>query len=89
MKRFIYKYFKPVIFQRAYALKLKQEDRMKRLEEGMDNLRKWYDIPISWQLQGLCDTLRIKQDTAAKNFIYGLCMGKIDVQQEAKKLPLI
>lgn len=89
MKRFIYKYFKSDVFHRAYALRLKQEDRIKRLQEVMDNLRKWYDIPISWQLQGLCDTLRIKPDATAKNFIYGLCMGKIDVQQEAKKLPLI
>jgi len=89
MKKVVYKIFKPTIYKRALQLKAKQQARLKRLNKVVKDLRKWDDIPISWQFTGLCDTLKIKPNEAAKNFIYGLLMGSIDIEKEARKLPLV
>lgn len=89
MKKIIYRIFKPSVCKRSYELKRKQNERLQRVEEVMDYLNKWDDIPISWQFTLLCDKLKIKPNQAAKDFIYGLNFGRIDAEKEARKLPLI
>ncbi len=89
MKKAAYKLFKPMVFQRALRVREKQQARLERLQKVMEGLREFDDIPISYQFESLCHTLKIKPNEAAKNFIYGLNFGKIDVEKESKKLPLI
>lgn len=89
MKKVIYKIFKFPIYKRACELKRKQQERVERLRKVMSDLNRWDDIPISWTFTSFCDTLKIKPNQVSKDFIYGLNMGRIDVEKEARKLPLI
>lgn len=89
MKKILYKVFKPKVFKRFLQLEAKKEARIERLKKVIKELKEWDDIPINWQFIGLCEILKIKPNEAAKKFIFGLTIGIIDIQKEAKKLPLI
>lgn len=88
MKKAIYRLFKPTVYKRALQLRAKQEARLERLNRVVRRLNQWNDIPISWQLNDLCEILRIEPNEKAEHFIYGLNFGRIDVKEEARKLPL-
>ena len=89
MKKAIYRFTHPAVFDRAFKLKRKQIDRARRLRQAMDYMNQWPDIPISWQYPGLCKILKIKPTQAEKDFLLGLNFGKIDIEKEARKLPLV
>jgi transcriptional regulator of NAD metabolism len=89
MKKTMYRIFKPTIYKRFIVLKHKQQARMERLKKVVKELKNWDDIPISMQVIGLCKTLKIKPNDAAENFIYELCFENADLEEAARKLPLI
>lgn len=89
MKKLLFKIFKSSVYKRAVRIKAKQVARVERVKEVVKELRKWDDIPLSWQFTSLCSKLKIKPNEAAKNFLFGLCFGGVDIEKEAKKLPLI
>jgi hypothetical protein len=88
MKKVLYRLFRPRIYKRAAELKRKQAARLKRLISVYDELYKWYDIPISWHLQRSAETLKIQPNENARKFLLGLMIGKPDLQEKAKLLPL-
>lgn len=89
MKTIIYKIFKANTFKRALRIKRKQQERLERLKEVIDDLRNWNDIPMSWHIPCACRILKIKHDKAAERFIYRLILKDINIEKEARKLPLI
>lgn len=89
MKKGFYKLFKPAVYSRASTLKLKQVNRVNRLKSVIKELNEWSDIPISWQLNGLCKILKIVPNKPARDFLYDLTFRDVDIENEARKLPLI
>ncbi len=88
MKNAVYRIFKPAVFQRAVQLKAKQEARLQRLQEVMDYLNEWSEAPLTTLFTPCCEKLNISPTNAAKGFITGLCFGSVDINKEARKLPL-
>lgn len=88
MKKLFYRIFKSKVYFRFTSIKKKQAKRMENLLEVKRQLNKWYDIPISWQLEGLCKTLEIRANKPAYDFIIDLSMPNVDLEKEAKKIPL-
>ncbi len=87
MKKIYYLIFKRDIYNVYKELNRKKIDRLQRLIDIKKELGKWSDIPVSWQLPGICDKLRIKNNEAAYNFVMELLLD-VDINVLAKKLPL-
>lgn len=87
------KLFKTLFYSKSHerlcVIRKKQHARLDRLKDVVKELQEFDDIPISWQFTSLCTTLKIRPDAAAKNFIYELLLSDLDLEKQAKKLPLI
>ena len=88
MKKLYYRIFKSKVYFRLTSIKKKQAKRMENLLEVKRQLNKWYDIPITWQLEGLCKILEIRANKPAYDFLIDLSMPNVDLEKEAKKIPL-
>lgn len=84
MKKILYKIFYPKIYKRCLRLKIKQKNRVERLKDVVEELGKVESASI----RELCRMLWIKPDENARDFLYNICMSKIDIDKEAKRLPL-
>ena len=80
--------FESESYKRTIRIKKKQQDRLNRLKEVYSELNKWDDIPLGWQLPSICETLNIKNNDGARSFVTGLLFGRVDLEKEARKLPL-
>lgn len=85
----IYRLFKKAVYNRTLQIATKQRERLGRLQEVVEELRKWNDIPFSWQFEGLCNILKIKPNEAARNFLYDVILGQQPLDILVKRLPLI
>lgn len=88
MKKLYYRFFKSKVYTRFTSIKKKQAKRMENLLEVKRRLNKWHDIPITWQLEHLCKILEIRVNKPAYDFIIDLSMPNVDLEKEAKKIPL-
>lgn len=61
--------------------KLMQQEK-KLIEQALAELRKWEDIPMSWQVEGISKLLKIEYNKAAENFCYKILMLPIDESSE-------
>ena len=89
MKKIIYKIFKPKIYNRFIVIKSKQISRLERLNKVINDLRTFNDIPLSVHFPCICADLKIQENEAAKSFVFELAIGSFNIEEQAKKLPLI
>ena len=89
MKKVAYKFFRRAIYKRALRLSVKQLSRLQRLNKAINYLREHENRLLIHLFPALCSLLKIELNEAAKDFIYGLTFGTVDIEKEARKLPLI
>lgn len=61
------------------------KEEILRIRKARFELRKWDDIPLSWQYNSICKILKINHDKAGRDFVFKLNLS-IDENQLAEQL---